>query len=71
MFTPCPVQLRGLINMSMTGLFGYPILKGIILPLNIKEVHAYGIETEADLALRLAKNWKLGSTFYFCLDPFD
>lgn len=31
------VQLRGLINMSMTGLFGYPILKGIILLLISKK----------------------------------
>jgi len=32
-------------------------------------VHAYGIETEADLALRLAKNWKLGVHSTFAWTP--
>ena len=46
-----------------------PNFKGYYSPLNIKEVHAYGIETEADLALRLAKNWKLGVHSTFAWTP--
>lgn len=34
--------------------------KGFMSPVNIKEVHAYGVELEADLGVTLAPRWRLG-----------
>ena len=37
-----------------------PTAKGFFSPVNIKKVHAYGVEAQADLAVALAKELKLG-----------
>ena len=37
-----------------------PTTKGFFSPDNIKDVHAYGIETKGDLEVILSKDWKLG-----------
>ena len=37
-----------------------PTAKGFFSPVNIKKVHAYGVEAQADLAVVLAKELKLG-----------
>lgn len=37
-----------------------PTTKGFFSPDNIKDVHAYGIETKGDLEVILSKEWKLG-----------
>lgn len=46
-----------------------PTAKGFFSPMNVKEVHAYGVETEADLAVKLSKNWKLGLHGSFSWTP--
>ena len=42
-----------------------PTAKGFFSPRNLKKVHAYGVELRADLAVALARDWKLdmGGTF--------
>ena len=37
-----------------------PTTKGFFSPRNIKQVHAYGIETEANFDVQLSKEWSLG-----------
>ncbi len=37
-----------------------PTTKGFFSPENIKDVHAYGIETQADLTVALSREWQLG-----------
>ena len=36
-----------------------PTAKGFFSPRNLKKVHAYGVELRADLAVALARDWKL------------
>ena len=37
-----------------------PTTKGFFSPDNIKDVHAYGVELKANLAVNIAKDWQLG-----------
>lgn len=46
-----------------------PTAKGFFSPVNIKKVHAYGVETQADLAVALAKELKLGLNGTFSWSP--
>jgi iron complex outermembrane receptor protein len=46
-----------------------PTPKGFFSPDNIKDVHAYGIETKADLDITLAKEWHLGINGTFSWTP--
>ena len=46
-----------------------PTPKGFFSPDNIKDVHAYGIETKADLDITLAKDWHLGINGTFSWTP--
>ena len=46
-----------------------PTPKGFFSPDNIKDVHAYGIETKADLDITLAKDWHLGIDGTFSWTP--
>lgn len=43
--------------------------KGFMSPVNIKEVHAYGVELEADLGVTLAPRWSLGLSGTFLWAP--
>jgi len=36
-----------------------PTAKGFWSPVNIKEVHSYGIETKADISWRFARDWRI------------
>lgn len=46
-----------------------PTTKGFFSPVNIKKVHAYGVEMQADLAVALAKDLKLGLNTTFSWAP--
>ncbi len=46
-----------------------PTAKGFFSPVNIKKVHAYGVEAQADLAVVLAKELKLGLNGTFSWAP--
>lgn len=46
-----------------------PTTKGFFSPVNIKKVHAYGVEAQADLAVALAKELKLGLNGTFSWSP--
>lgn len=46
-----------------------PTTKGFFSPRNIKRVHAYGIEAEANLDIRLAAEWSLGVNTNFSWTP--
>ena len=46
-----------------------PTAKGFFSPVNVKKVHAYGVEMQADLAVVLAKEWKLGLNGTFSWAP--
>lgn len=46
-----------------------PTTKGFFSPVNIKKVHAYGVEMQADLAVALAKELKLGLNTTFSWSP--
>ena len=46
-----------------------PTTKGFFSPVNIKKVHAYGVEMQADLAVALAKELKLGLNSTFSWSP--
>ena len=46
-----------------------PTAKGLFSPVNIKKVHAYGVEAQADLAVALAKELKLGLNGTFSWSP--
>ena len=46
-----------------------PTTKGFFSPDNIKDVHAYGVELQADLNLIFPKNWRLGLNGTFSWTP--
>ena len=46
-----------------------PTTKGFFSPDNIKDVHAYGIETKADLDIALSEDWNLGLDGTFSWTP--
>ena len=46
-----------------------PTTKGFFSPRNIKSVHAYGVELEADLAIALSEDWHLGLDGTFSWTP--
>ena len=46
-----------------------PTTKGFFSPRNIKSVHAYGVEREADLAVALSEDWHLGLDGTFSWTP--
>lgn len=46
-----------------------PTTKGFFSPANIKDVHAYGVELQADLDVALAKEWQLGLDGSFSWTP--
>ncbi len=46
-----------------------PTMKGFFSPRNIKKVHAYGIETNADLSVALSRDWMLGMKGTFSWTP--
>jgi iron complex outermembrane receptor protein len=46
-----------------------PTTKGFFSPRNIKLVHAYGIETEANFDVKLSKEWNLGINANFSWTP--
>ena len=46
-----------------------PTFKGFWTPMNIKEVHAYGVELKGDLNVQLARNWQLGIDGTFSWTP--
>lgn len=46
-----------------------PTTKGFFSPINIKKVHAYGVETQADFALSLTQKLKLGLNGTFAWTP--
>ena len=46
-----------------------PTTKGFFSPDNIKDVHAYGIETKADLDIALSEDWNLGLNGTFSWTP--
>ena len=46
-----------------------PTTKGFFSPRNIKSVHAYGVELEADLAVALSEDWHLGLDGTFSWTP--
>ena len=46
-----------------------PTTKGFFSPDNIKDVHAYGIETKADLDIALSEDWHLGLNGTFSWTP--
>ncbi len=43
--------------------------KGFMSPVNIKKVHAYGVELEADLGVALSPQWRLGLNGTFLWAP--
>ena len=46
-----------------------PTTKGFFSPDNIKDVHAYGVELQADLNVALTKEWQLGLNGTFSWTP--
>ena len=46
-----------------------PTTKGFFSPANIKDVHAYGVELQADLNVALTKEWQLGLNGTFSWTP--
>ena len=46
-----------------------PTTKGFFSPRNIKRVHAYGVESEANLDIRLSREWSLGINANFSWTP--
>ena len=46
-----------------------PTTKGFFSPANIKDVHAYGVELQADLDVALVKEWQLGLDGSFSWTP--
>ena len=46
-----------------------PTAKGFFSPVNVREVHAYGIETQADFTAALSKEWRLGLNGTFSWAP--
>ena len=46
-----------------------PTTKGFFSPANIKDVHAYGVELQADLDVALTKEWQLGLDGSFSWTP--
>lgn len=46
-----------------------PASLGYYSPVNMKEVHAYGVEVQADYAVALSKAWKLGLNSTFAWTP--
>ena len=46
-----------------------PTMKGFFSPRNVKQVHAYGIETNMDLNLALSKDWQLQCSSTFSWTP--
>lgn len=46
-----------------------PTTKGFFSPRNIKRVHAYGVEAEANLDVMLSKEWSLGINANFSWTP--
>ncbi len=46
-----------------------PTTKGFFSPRNLKKVHAYGIELQADLQLQFSKNWCLSLNGTFTWSP--
>ncbi len=46
-----------------------PTTKGFFSPENIKDVHAYGVELQADLNVALTKEWQLGLSGTFSWTP--
>ena len=46
-----------------------PTTKGFFSPRNIKDVHAYGVELQADLNVALTKEWQLGLSGTFSWTP--
>ena len=46
-----------------------PTIKGFFSPCNLKKVHAYGIELQADLQLQFSKNWRLSLNGTFTWSP--
>ncbi len=46
-----------------------PTTKGFFSPENIKDVHAYGVELQADLNVALTKEWQLGLNGTFSWTP--
>ncbi len=46
-----------------------PTTKGFFSPRNIKSVHAYGVELEAELAVALSEDWHLGMNGTFSWTP--
>ena len=46
-----------------------PTTKGFFSPVNIKKVHAYGIEARADLGVALSEAWRLGLNGTFSWSP--
>jgi iron complex outermembrane receptor protein len=46
-----------------------PTTKGFFSPLNVKKVHAYGVELQANLAFSLAKEWRVGLNGTFSWTP--
>ena len=46
-----------------------PTTKGFFSPRNLKKVHAYGIELQADLQLQFSKNWRLSLNGTFTWSP--
>lgn len=46
-----------------------PTTKGFFSPRNLKKVHAYGIELQADFQLQFSKNWRLSLNGTFTWSP--
>lgn len=46
-----------------------PEFRGYYSPLNVKQVHAYGVELQADYAVAFNKTWKLGLNSTFAWTP--
>ena len=46
-----------------------PTSKGFYSPVNLKKVHAYGVEVQADYAVAIDKAWKLGLNGTFAWTP--
>lgn len=46
-----------------------PTTKGFFSPDNVKDVHAYGVELQADLHLQFPKDWQLGFNGTFSWTP--
>ena len=46
-----------------------PTTKGFFSPRNVKDVHSYGVELQADLAVALSEEWHLGAGGTFSWTP--